>query len=219
MAKRTVPVSFINDVGAVGATVSDSGAVDGAADSNREPELISGFESIDPAGIDPDIGSGNSDSGTRRRRGRPPGSGTGTRQKKTQSNLSIETVLFSFHMMAATFFDASELVLSEGECTAYADAIKNVSAQYNHNIDPRVMAWGNLALVAGGIYGTRIFAIRNRMKAEDAKTPDTKVISMPSAATAAAKQAPSKTVVPVGVARTPADMYGYGYSGAVGDSD
>jgi hypothetical protein len=122
-------------------------------------------------------------------------------------------------MMGAAILDTPELVLDESEAKALADASAKVAAHYNHTIDPRTMAWVNLAMVAGGIYGTRIFAIRARYKAAAAaaavgprQTPgnvvDFQKTKGRTAASAAAAAGPT--------AQTPADIYGLGYSGLTG---
>lgn len=65
--------------------------------------------------------------------------------------------------MAAASFEAPELLLSPDEAATIADAAHNVSAHYNHAMDPKTLAWLNLAIAVGAVYGTRIFAIRNRL--------------------------------------------------------
>lgn len=104
--------------------------------------------------------------------------------------------------MAAGIFNAQELVLADDEAKSYAEAIADVAKYYSPDLDPKLLAWFNLAMVAGGIYGTRLFAIRARLKAEEKPAAPANVVSMRK-----------ETTTAVRVAQTPADMFGLGYSG------
>lgn len=58
------------------------------------------------------------------------------------------------------------MALETSEAEMLAKALAGIEAQYPTQIDPRVLAWLNLAGVAGMIYGTRIFAYRMRKENE-----------------------------------------------------
>lgn len=63
-------------------------------------------------------------------------------------------------MGAAAVFSQPALALSGDEANALAEAIITLEKQYPTQIDPRAMAWLNLAMVGGMIYGTRLMALR-----------------------------------------------------------
>src|ERR1035437_2833814 len=189
MARKPVPVTDLGNTGASIDTdrspapviVSDSS--DANSSGNPEPEVINGFESFNPADD-----SGNFDSGTRKRRGRPAGSTNKGERASKKGNLGgLEQILLSLHMMAGAFFQAPELALAPDEAKAMADAAATVAGLYHHTLDPRMMAWVNLAMVCGGIYGTRIIVIRARLKSE--VKPQAKVIPIAAAKQAAAAAA------------------------------
>jgi hypothetical protein len=68
--------------------------------------------------------------------------------------------------MGSEILKVPELELDKDECAKLADAIKDVSKYYVTAFDPKKIAWAHLAIIAGGIYGTRIFAVRNRKQLE-----------------------------------------------------
>jgi hypothetical protein len=175
--------------------------------SDIERETINGFETIEPG----DAAGRAAGSGSGKRRGRPPGSAAGAKKASKADIGGLESILFSLHMMGAAILDTPELVLDEGEAKALADAAAKVAGHYNHTIDPRTVAWVNLAMVAGGIYGTRVFAIRARHRAAQAgpkqAPPLRNVVDFKAGKTSAAAGP---------VAQTPADIYGLGYSGLTG---
>jgi len=76
----------------------------------------------------------------------------------------LERMLYSVHIMGATILAAPELRLDESEARGLADAIGQVAAHYGGIPDSKYMAWGNLAVLAGAIYGPRIVVMRNRMR-------------------------------------------------------
>lgn len=63
-----------------------------------------------------------------------------------------------------------ELQLSDVEARELSKAIGKVSDFYDSGASEKTLAWVNLAVCAGGIYGTRVFAYSIRTKTEaDAK--------------------------------------------------
>jgi len=70
------------------------------------------------------------------------------------------------HMMLATFAKVPELALSEEESKRLAEAIERVAVLYDFDASEKSIAWMNLFMCAGGIYGTRMFAFHMRTKAE-----------------------------------------------------
>jgi hypothetical protein len=182
-------------------TSGSSGDASGATEPQRE--TINGFEAVDPG----DARGAASDSGTGKRRGRPPGSGATTQKAKGKTDLTVlEDLLYSLHLMAGAICNTPELALDQKESKSLADAASRVAAHYNHNLDPVKLDWARLFIVAGGIYGTRIFAIRARHKTESQAKPGPRVVNFQKS-----EQKPQ-------AAQTPADLFGLGYSGATPDS-
>lgn len=160
--------SFIND-GNSGKPGVDAGveSVGGNAGGIAEPEIINGFEAESPA--TERIATGDTTGTGRKRRGRPPGSrnATGSASRNETSvrleSLKISDLLYSIHLMGSEMMKVPELELDKEECTKLADAIADVSKYYVTAFDPKKVAWCHLAVIAGGIYGTRFFAYRNRI--------------------------------------------------------
>lgn len=206
LPSSTIPVDGVPNGGA-GETGASTSAP--ATEPAADPDTINGFESFDPGTGTPSGGGTGS-----RRRGRPPGSrNAASGSKAAKSHISgLESLLLSVHMMGAAFLGADELMLSDPEAKMLADAAAKVADQYEHKMNPRMLAWANLAMVAGGIYGTRIFAIRARMKQESLANPKVTPIRPPR--TVNTTPAP----VPQAQPQTPSDMFGLSYSGAITDS-
>lgn len=120
--------------------------------------------------FDPTEGRTGPDTGSERRgRGRPRGStGSKARQKIPTSLEGIEGILLSLHFMLASFTKISELELSEGEAKKLAVALDRVASLYDVGATEKTMAWTNLAMCIGGVYGTRAYAYSIRVKAEAA---------------------------------------------------
>jgi predicted DNA-binding transcriptional regulator YafY len=87
-------------------------------------------------------------------------------------------------MMLAGVTKTAELMLSDDEAKSLAVALNTVNGFYNVKIAEKTVAWVNLAMVAGTIYGTRLVAIRQRTMAERAMRRN-----------AAAEAAPAQTEV------------------------
>lgn len=149
---------------------ADSGPVNNA----------SGLTIIDPADIDGSAGDGNSDGRNtgdnagepvRKRRGRPAGSARTARAKKATLDINgVEGILLSAHTLLAAIAKTPELILDKDEAKQLAEGIANVSRHYDLETTQKGMDWGNLIMVVGMIYGTRIFAIR--AKKASSKKPD-----------------------------------------------
>lgn len=56
----------------------------------------------------------------------------------------------------------AELAIDNQEAHLLADAAADVAKHYDFLPDPRTQAWLNLAMVAGAIYGPRVWAISAR---------------------------------------------------------
>jgi hypothetical protein len=166
-----------------------------------ERETINGFDAIDATDVN---GNGNSGGGAGRRRGRPAGAAIGAKAKgKTDLGTSIEKTLYSLHLMGAAMFSTPELALDEQEAKQLGQAIAGVAAQYDTVIDPKKLAWGQLLVCVGTIYGTRIYAVHARKKATGgARAPAGNVVDFKQPK-AQQQQRPAPPV-----AQTPSDMWG-----------
>ena len=166
--------SFINDSDS-GKPSADTNAesVGGNAGRINEPEIINGFESEQPT---TERIAGSGDGTGKRKRGRPAGSRNnpaqaGAKESVRLESLKISDLLYSVHLMGAEICKVPELELDKEEAAKLADAIADVSKYYITAFDPKKVAWVHLAVIAGGIYGTRIFAYRNRISAQKSLGP------------------------------------------------
>lgn len=159
-------------------------AVDGTAGGNGgTPAGDSGAAKsdgniFDPASITA-TGSPDGSNGTgepKRKRGRPPGSrnrnsaGTGSAKKQAKGSPvhleGIEKILLSIHVGMAAFLKAPELMISQDEAKTLSSAIAEVSEHYPVVADAKTLAWINLTMALGMIYGPRGVAIYVRNKGE-----------------------------------------------------
>lgn len=127
---------------------------------------------VDPSELgtgtaNPGSGTG-SDGNAPKRRGRKPGSKNGAGKTSTRSaDISgLEKILFSVHMVLANAVGIEELTLSPDESKELAKAVAEVQSHYDTVIDPKTMAWVQLAMVAGSVYGPRMIAFNIRKKRE-----------------------------------------------------
>ena len=101
--------------------------------------------------------------------------------------------------------------LADPEAKAYAAAVAKVNEQYSTAWNPKIAAWAQLTMVMGSIYGTRFYAIRRRQQDTPAATggPGPQKVVDIKAQQQQAKPAAQNE------ARTPADLYGLGYSASI----
>lgn len=69
-------------------------------------------------------------------------------------------------MMLAGITRVSELAITSDESEQLATALATVSQFYDVQVAEKTVAWINLAMVGGMIYGTRLVAIRARRTEE-----------------------------------------------------
>lgn len=128
--------------------------------------------------IAPGIGAGNSFAESApRKRGRPKGSknkgrvetAPGQKAALPVDRDAISAILLSCHAMLAGIAKTPELAIDKQESDALADASAKVAELYDVSADPKTVAWCNLAMTVGMIYGTRFIAISARRKNERAK--------------------------------------------------
>jgi hypothetical protein len=128
--------------------------------------------------------------------------------------------LLTIHFAAAKFCECPELQLANEEAATLAVAIQKVNEQYNATMSPKVLAWMQLAMVSGSIYGTRIYAIRARTLAAQPARPAAgqhpNVVNFkPAAPGPEAKVKPNGAAAETEQPRTPADLFGLNYSAAI----
>lgn len=73
------------------------------------------------------------------------------------------------HAMLAAQTNTPELMLQEDEAKAFMKAAQNVMRHYSVAATQKTLDWISFAGVAGGMYGTRFFAISMRRKMEAAE--------------------------------------------------
>ncbi len=217
MARKPIQPNGVETDGPGIVTTSDNNVTPVDIIEPSEPEFIAGFESFDPTDtVESGAGAdGGNSSRTGKRRGRPPGSGGG---RKTGSSSKVhlggvEKLLYSIHMIAGAAF-APELSINESEARLYAEAINEVSAHYNNYIDPKLMAWVNLVMCAGGIYAPRIMAIKIRLETEAANGDPTKAPKIVNIKPEGSSTKVNGAIKGTGP-QTPADIFGLNYTGII----
>jgi hypothetical protein len=196
--------SFVtDDASGKPAPVADTERDDSNQSRTDEPEIINGYEAESPATERISVGrtesgeprrtkSGAIDRRTLRGKGRA-GSSTSAQSEKESvrlESLKISDLLYSVHVMLAEMTKVREFEVDKDECEKLAEAIAGVSKYYVTAFDPKRVAWLNLAVIAGGIYGTRIFAYRNRKELEKRFQPIApKATPKPTVVSAGSQQA------------------------------
>ncbi len=159
---------------------SDTGNHSGDANGNSGIEFEPGKPLvIDPAAFLGDTGSdsgrSSGDGGDGRpgasdppkRRGRKPGS----TNKKASQNFQLETdaisaILLSTHQMLSVYSKIPELEIDVDESEKLAKGIANVARHYDTKVSAKALDWYYLIQVLVLIYGTRLYAIRERKRLE-----------------------------------------------------
>jgi hypothetical protein len=72
-------------------------------------------------------------------------------------------------MVAAGVLKIPELNLDPSEAEKLAASVANVAEQYDIAVAKRTLAWMDLTVTVGGIYGTRAYAYHLRKQAEGRK--------------------------------------------------
>ncbi len=158
--------------------VDDTNAgTDGVDDGAGGNPFAAGVRIVEPSDLGSsegnatgaDNGSG-SDAGITdapKRRGRKPGSKNAGTKAQSKADISgLEKILFSVHLALAAATHTPELALDADEARELAKAAAEVQSHYEMVIDPKVLAWGQLIMVAGSLYTPRILAASIRIKRE-----------------------------------------------------
>jgi hypothetical protein len=93
---------------------------------------------------------------------------------KTEETQDLTGLLMSLHMMGATILATPELELDEKESSRLAKAVQRVNDEFGLPVlSPKQQALIGLGTTAISIYGSRIFAIRARLREEAKGKPVT----------------------------------------------
>jgi len=96
---------------------------------------------------------------------------------ETESAQDLTLILLSTHAMLAALTKVEEIEIGQDEAERLGAAIARVQALYTDKILPeKVLAWGQLIMVAGSIYGPRIVASRLKSKPIKPKGPGPTVL-------------------------------------------
>jgi hypothetical protein len=108
----------------------------------------------------------NRDGTPRKRRGRKPGTANAAKSA-TKTALSVEKMLFSLHSMGSVFLKIPELEIDHSEAKQLAVAIADVTALYDVAfVNEKAVAWFDLLVALGAVYGTRMVVVTRRVKQE-----------------------------------------------------
>jgi hypothetical protein len=138
--------------------------LDAGGDTESDgPTFINSIPVVGAADIS-DGGTGGDSFGVRRKRGRPRGSAN-TQKAQPKSNLvaDLESLLISGHFMLAGVLDMKELEIDEIEAKRLSEALTKLSEFYPVGMSPKKMAWINLSMALGSIYGPRAVAIAKKV--------------------------------------------------------
>lgn len=131
---------------------------------------------IDPTELEPgtaDNGGSDYPSGEPRKRGRPKGSGKsgntsgGTAKAKNTKEMDVDglsAIFLSSHQLLAAIAKSPELAIDEIEAKNLAAGVSNVARHYNMGTTQKTLDWFNLFQALALVYGTRIFAMRDKFK-------------------------------------------------------
>jgi hypothetical protein len=126
-----------------------------------------------------------------------PAQGTRKAQKATPHAVNatggIERILYAIHTMGALI--VPELEISEAESEKLTKALAGVNSFYASSIDPKMLAWVELAGVAGAIYGPRAmaFMVRRKMEVAEKQRPRVSPLAGVQPTQAAAPRVPQPT--------------------------
>lgn len=152
-----------NPFAIAGVPIVDPAEEIGAVEGNGTAEGIGAVEGNGAAGTAEGIGE------PRKRRGRKPGSKNAAKASASKADLAgLESILFSIHLALSAVAKTPELALDQAEAHELAKAAAAVQSFYSTVIDPKIMAWGQLIIVAGSIYAPRLIAVSVRIKKEKA---------------------------------------------------
>ena len=165
------------DANATSGSASEVGRADSEPIASVVYDDDSGIPVISPADLGREVDQASASDTGKRKRGRPRGSTNSTNRNQKQEAQDLTGILLSLHMMAAAIAKTPELELEEAEAKRLGEAVARVNACYGNWIfTEKQMAWFNLMMAGGAIYGPRFVAYNLRVK----KEREDKTITMPS---------------------------------------
>lgn len=145
-----------------------AGENDGANAGNDGIDIYTSAEPGTNTGTD--SGTGNEPAEPPIKRIRKPRAGeAGKRKKAATKNLDLNAAaraqivkrVVGVHLLADTILGVKGLcAISEEQSEALTDAVFSVAEQYDLKANPKLVAWANLAAVAGMIYAPKVMMIR-----------------------------------------------------------
>lgn len=122
-----------------------------------------------------------------------PGAAGREKEAPLRKNLAdLTSVILVAHATLAALVNIREFELSEDEAGKLSEASKEVLKHYPLGVSEKTLAWVNLAIVGGGIYGTRFMAYNIRKAAERrARMVNVTPAAAAAAASASSGQAPA----------------------------
>lgn len=172
----------IGNGGAFNLDFGSSSDANRASDFAVNPDFGRSDDNHSDGNFDPSRHAGrdkrNRDGSYRLKRGRKPGSGNNggtTRRTSAASAASVEALsrlLVVVHAGFAAATKTPEMNLDEADANALGKATANVLDQFDIRPDPKVEAIVGLVIVAGSVYGPKIYMVRERRKEEKAAKKD-----------------------------------------------
>lgn len=91
---------------------------------------------------------------------------------KKPDNAGLTSALINVHALLAGMTAIPEIAIEREQAEILAAAASEVMALYDFGMSPEQQAWVNLMMVAGSIYGTKVFAYKMRLAEELAKSEE-----------------------------------------------
>jgi hypothetical protein len=85
--------------------------------------------------------------------------------------------LLSCHALLAGIAKTPELQIDATEAKLLAQGIVDVAKFYPVAVDPKMLAWINLTMIAGTIYGTRVFALAATKPAKEERADGPTIVN------------------------------------------
>lgn len=172
-----VPRTIVGTTGDTGGANGIDGVTGGDGGIAPDPVVFDPAAFVGTAGTG-GAGTGAATGGSGRKRGRPAGSGTGAKKPKSSVHVNgadgvrfsdvVESALIGIHTILHAITKVPELEMSQEEAASVAAATEKVMAFYP-DVRPKggeTVAWINLAMVIGTVYGQRAVAFKMRKDLE-----------------------------------------------------
>lgn len=165
-----------------------------ASGGNSEPEIINGFEAIEPD-TEPIAGNGTGTGPRRTRSGRIDRrtragrsgniAGSSPEAEKESVHLGsgkidLASAICGIHSFLAEISGIEELEIDDTESKLLADATTELGKQYNVYFDPKKVAMFNFVAACGKVYVPRVIAIKNNAKKKKQPAQLAEVVTRPA---------------------------------------